>query len=271
MIPAGYSFARFQLQRVIESGRASAALSLLPRIIAPTVLIVLLQQLRHREFALSPLLLFSNFIHAPGDVFSYWFIEVFVQIHLLLALALTSAWLRAQLRDQAYQTSVILVLLSATCSAIAPHVWNTQHLGNLLPHFAFWYFLIGWCTLFAAERWQRWLNSALIVGLPLLFFPGSSRAAWITFGGLFLNWAPAINLPTWLARTVTTVAAASLYIYISHFLILESVDELLPAAGFVGQVVVALLVGVAFWFCFEKVWQWARSVARKARQGSAPS
>ena len=173
--------------------------------------------------------------------------------------------------DQAYPTSVVLVLMSALCSAVSPLLWNTKHLGNLLPQFALWYFLIGWCALFARERWQRWLNSALIVGLPLLFFPGSSRAAWITFGGLFLNWAPAVHLPTPLARAVTTVASASLYIYISHFLILESVGNLLPAAGFLGQIVVALAVGVAFWFCFERLWQWARSSARTAQRSGAPS
>jgi hypothetical protein len=260
LIPAGYSFGRFQLQRVIESGRAVLALTLLPRIILPTVLILILQQLRHREFIMSPLLLFNNFVTPPGEIFSYWFIEVFVQVHLLLALALTSHWLRTRLRDHAYTTSVALVIASALGTFLWPLLWNTEHLGNLLPHFALWYFLIGWCTLFGQQRWQRWLNSVLIVGLPLLIMPGSSRALWITFGGLFLNWAPSLNLPTPLARTITTVASASLYIYISHFLILEPVGKMFPAAGFLGQVAVALAVGVAFWFCFERLWQLTRGL-----------
>ena len=114
--------------------------------------------------------------------------------------------------------------------------------------------------------WQRWLNSALIVGLPLLFFPGSSRAAWITFGGLFLNWAPAVNLPTPLARAVTTVASASLYIYISHFLILEPFARLFPSLGFVGQLLFCWLVGIAFWFTFERAWQAGQRLLERPRR-----
>jgi hypothetical protein len=269
LVPAGYSFGRFQLQRVIESGRARHALSLLPRVIVPTVLILGLQALRHHELLLAPLLLFNNFVRQPGEVFSYWFIEVYTQVHLLLALGLTSSWLRTRLKEHAYSTSAALMIAAALLSLVLPRLWNTEHLGNLLPQFALWYFLLGWCTLFAERAWQRWLNSALIVLFPLLIMPGSSRALWITFGGLFLNWAPPLMLPVAVARTITTVASASLYIYISHFLILEPVGRLFPAAGFVGQVLAALAVGVGFWFCFDRLWQLAQGLLRRPPLGPA--
>ncbi len=270
LIPAGYSFGRFQLQRVIESGRARLALTTLPRIIVPTVLILLLQQLRHGELELSPLLLFNNFVATP-DVFNYWFIEVFVQIHLLLALALAFARVRSLLREHAYTASVLAVLASALASAIIPRFWNTDHLGNLLPHFALWYFLLGFCALFAKQRWQRWLNTALIVGLAMALMPGTSRSVWIIGGGLFLNWAPALNLPVPVARVISTLASASLYIYISHFQLLAPFGRAFPALGFVGQALAALLFGVVFWYGFERAWQTGRSLLsqKRARATSA--
>jgi len=151
-----------------------------------------------------------------------------------------------------------MVLVAALASVAIPLVWNTDHLGNLLPHFALWYFLLGWCALFARERWQRWLNSALIVGLSLALLPGTSRGVWIIAGGLFLNWMKPVRLPVPLARAISTLASASLYIYISHWLVLEPFARLFPSLGFVGQVAFAWLVGVLFWFCFERAWQLGR-------------
>jgi acyl-CoA synthetase (AMP-forming)/AMP-acid ligase II len=264
LVPAGYSFARFQLQRVLESGRASWALSTLPRVIVPTLLVLLVQQARHREFVLSPLLLYNNFLKPP-EVFSYWFIEVYVQVHLLLALALSWPLLHAPLRKHAYASSVVAVLCSALASVTIPLFWNTQHLGDLLPHFALWYFFLGWCALFATQRWQRWLNSALVVGLSLAILPGTSRGLWIIGGGLFLNWMPPLRLPIPLARAVSTLASASLYIYISHWVILVPFERALPSLGAPGQVVFAWLVGIVFWYAFERAWQVGKRLLDRPR------
>lgn len=264
LVPAGYSFARFQLQRVLESGRAAWALSTLPRVIVPTLLVLLIQQARHRELVLSPLLMYNNFVKPP-EVFSYWFIEVYVQIHLLLALALSVQALHAPLRKHAYSSSVVALLSSALASVTIPLFWNTEHLSDLLPHFALWYFFLGWCALFATRRWQRWLNTALILGLSLAIMPGTSRGVWIIVGGLFLNWMPPVRLPIPLARAVSTLAAASLYIYVSHFVILEPFGRAFPRLGAVGQVLFAWLVGIVFWYAFERAWQAGKRLLDRPR------
>jgi acyl-CoA synthetase (AMP-forming)/AMP-acid ligase II len=264
LVPAGYSFARFQLQRVLESGRAAWALTTLPRVIVPTLLVLLVQQARHREFVLSPLLLYNNFVKPPG-VYSYWFIEVYVQVHLLLALLLSIRALHAPLRRHGYASSVVALLLSALACVSIPLVWNTQHLADLLPHIALWYFFLGWCALFAEKHWQRWLNTALIAGITLAILPGTSRGIWILLGSLYLNWAKPVRLPIPLARGISTLASASLYIYISHFLILEPFARLFPSLGFVGQLLFAWLVGIAFWFGFERAWQAGQRLLERTR------
>lgn len=264
LVPAGYSFARFQLQRVLESGRATWALSTLPRVIVPTLLVLIAQQVRHRELVLSPLLMYNNFLNPP-EVFSYWFIEVYVQVHVLLALLLASRAVRAPLAKHAYTSSVVAVLVSALASMVIPLFWNTQHLYDLLPHFALWYFFLGWCALFAEARWQRWLNTALIVGLSLWIMPGTSRGNWIIAGGLFLNWARPVRLPIPLARALSTLASASLYIYVSHWVILEPFGRAFPSLGFAGQVVFAWLVGILFWYGFERAWQAGRRLLERQR------
>jgi acyl-coenzyme A synthetase/AMP-(fatty) acid ligase len=257
LVPAGHSFARFQLRRVLESGRARWALSTLPRVIVPALLVLLLQQARHHEFKLSQLLFYNNFVSPPGG-FNYWFLEVYVQVHVLLALFLSVRAVRAALRERPYASSVAALLVSTLVSIVIPLVWNTDHLGNLLPHLTLWYFVLGWCALFAKPGWQRWCNTALILGLSLASLPGVSRVVWIICGGLILNWAKPVRLPTPLARAIGTLASASLYIYISHWLVLEPFARRFPALGAPGQVVFAWLVGVGFWFATEHAWQLSR-------------
>lgn len=269
LLPAGYSFARFQLQRVIETGKAQLALGTMPRILLPTLLILILQQARHRELIVPPLLLVNNFVNTPGEVFSFWFIEVYVQLHLLLAVVLTSSRVRALLGGHAYAASLGALVGSALLSAGSRWVWDTTHLGDLLPHHSLWYFLLGFCVLFARERWQRWLNTALVIALPLWFVPGSSRAVWIIFGGLVLSWARPVDLPTGVARAVSALASASLYIYVSHFLVLEPVARAFPSAGFIGQLVAALAVGVGLWLAFEQFWRRARALQERRTQRKA--
>ena len=263
LLPAGSSFARFQLQRVIDSGRASAALATLPRVILPTLFVLLVQQARHHDYRLSQLLFYNNFVSAPGG-FNYWFIEVYVQVHLLLALVLSIPAARYWLQRRPYASSIAAVFTAAFACVTIPLVWNTEHLGNLLPHFALWYFLLGWCTHFSTRTWQRWLNSVFIVCLSLGLLPGTSRGTWIILGGLFLNWAKPVRLPVPLARAVSTLASASLYIYISHWLVLEPFKRALPSLGFVGQVVCAWLVGIAFWLIVERGWMLLRRLRDRA-------
>jgi acyl-CoA synthetase (AMP-forming)/AMP-acid ligase II len=258
LLPAGYSFARFQLQRVLASGRAILTIAALPRVIVPTLLLLLLQQARHRSFDPSALLFYNNLVGLP--VLSFWFIEVFVQIHLVLALTLAVPAVRRTLQRDAWAASTVALGSSLLISQLAPLVWNTQALHNLVPQHLIWYFFLGWCLLFAKHVWQRWVNTAIIlclaVALGAVSAPPDSHGLWIFAGGLFLNWSPSLYLPQSMARVASVLASSSLYIYTSHFLILEPIARLLPKSGYWGPVVGALLVGIAFWYCFEAFWQW---------------
>ena len=268
LLPAGYSFARFQLQRVIDSGLARMALVALPRVIVPTVLLLGLQQLRHRHLDISTLLLFHNYT-GNHEVFSYWFIEVFVQVHLILAALLCLAPVRAALRGSPWASSMVALVASALVSVLVPLVWNTDHLYNLVPHKVMWYFFMGWCLLFASSPAQRWANAACIAVIAVVLsngqLPPDSQSIWVLFGGLFLNWAPTFKLPTPLVKGISAVASASLYIYVSHFLVQEPAGRLLPAAGPLGQSVVAIVAGLVFWLAFEKAWQLAHRLLQRRR------
>ena len=88
-------------------------------------------------------------------------------------------------------------------------------------------------------------------------------------GGLFLNWAKPVRLPIPLARAISTLASASLYIYISHWLVLEPFARLFPWLGAPGQVVCAWLVGIGFYFATERAWQVGRRLLERPQAPQA--
>lgn len=274
LLPSGYSFARFQLQRVIETGKAWLALASLPRIIVPAMLILGVQQLRHRDLDVPSLFLFNNWLNQPG-AHSYWFIEVFVQLHVALALLLLLRPVRVAFRDHAFAASVVSVIVGAALFYGSPLLYDTEHLHNLLPQFALWFFALGWCALFAKQTWQRVVTSLLLVLLAAAQMPmatmatmaaattPASKAVWILVGGALLIWLPPLRLPTPVTRAISWLASASLYIYVSHSVVME---PLKAKGGFAAAIVGSLVGGVIFYFCFDKAWQMAmKRIGRRFR------
>ena len=266
LLPAGYSFARFQLQRVLQSGQARMALGALPRIVAPALLLIAIQQFRHRQFEPSPLLLYHNFLILPG-VFGFWFIEVFVQIHLILAALLSFARIRALLSGSPWPASMAALIGSVCASLLVPLVWDTSDLYNLVPHHLLPLFLMGFCLLFAKTPLQRWANAfaalLIVTEQSVLLNSAVSESLWILFGSLFLNWAPVIRLPTALVKGIGAIASASLYIYVSHFVTHEPVLNALPGVGVLPRSVMEIALGLVYWFCFEKVWQGVTPIVKR--------
>lgn len=268
LLPAGYSFARFQLQRVLQSGQARMALAALPRVMVPALLLIALQQIRHHSFEPSALFMFHNFL-PPSAVFGYWFIEVFVQIHLLLALLLWVPPIRAGLQRKPWAASMLTLLGSMLLSVGGQLVWNTDYLYNLLPHVLLPYFLMGCCIFTAKSAWQRWANAACLLVVVLLLTDARSTPAsaylWLVFGGVFLNWAPVLRMPALVVRACSAIASASLYIYISHFVTHKPVVDLLPGTGALAHAGFEILLGLAYWFCFEKAWHMVARLWTAAR------
>ncbi|MGD8926775.1 MAG: AMP-binding protein, partial [Thioalkalispiraceae bacterium] len=81
VIPMGFIFARFQLQRVLKTEQPMHALSALPRIMIPAFLLALAHELKGGTLYPSVLLFFNNLIDPHADSgYSFWFINIFVQL-----------------------------------------------------------------------------------------------------------------------------------------------------------------------------------------------
>ena len=127
--------------------------------------------------------------------------------------------------------------------------------GEIVRYVVLWLFATGWAAARASGTWQRLLVSAV----PVLTLPGfwptmPGREVTIIVGVLLLIWVPTLPVPARAARGVSMVATASLFTYLTHFVVYPHVMDVNSGLA----VLASLLVGLAYW----QVWTRTEAVTR---------
>ena len=240
MALAGYNFARFQLSgdRIPRLKRQARSLA---RVVVPTVAFIGAMMLLTDRFHYTPanLVLLNTIIGPKGwtDAWHFWFVEVLVYVLLAMMALLAIPWVhRAEKRfPLAFPGALIGVGLLARYNLVPFDILHTRPV--------LWLFALGWALARAKTVPQRLVLSA-IAGLALPgYFGNPWREATILAGILLLAWIPALPLPAVLHGLFGTLASASLYAYVTHWVIFPDFKEHSPVLA----VVLSLAVGVAYW------------------------
>jgi hypothetical protein len=200
----------------------------------------------------------------PPLVPGYWFVDALVQILLMLALLLTLPALR-HLESRypfGFAATVLGAALLVRFYPTAYGWWFTVDLYS--TQVVLWLFVLGWMTHRAATTVQRWTTVAATLVLVPTFFGADALRTLIVVGGLLLLlFRPTLTVPRVVVTTATTVASASLGIYLTHFGVLP-----LGTFGFPPEVVVAvaIAVGIGATTIFDALF---RQVARHGRPRGA--
>jgi hypothetical protein len=109
-----------------------------------------------------------------------------------------------------------------------------------------WLFVLGWMIQRVRTRAQTWAAlAAVLVLVPTFFGADLERSVIVTIGAVVLLLVPRISLPRSLARPVTTIASASLGIFLTHFALLPLENVGVPARVLVPM---AVVVGIGSWW-----------------------
>lgn len=234
---AGFNFARFMLAGTRQE-RLRRQLRAVARIVVPTVAVVALGLMATRNYDWTNILLLNSLLGTPAfDAHEhFWFIEALVYILLGLAALLAVPAADQALRRWPWAFPMALagldLLLRFEVVAL-PRSWQ----GPML-----WLFALGWAAAACRNPWQRAAVSAVVLlSVPGLFANGH-RTATIMAGMLLVIWITSIPVPRFLHRAMSVLAGASLYIYVSHWLVFPLFDKNHPALA----VAVSLLVGIAY-------------------------
>lgn len=266
MAVAGYNFARFQLagQRLPRIRRQIRSLA---RVVLPTVAFIgaVMLLLGDKFHYTTANLFLLNTMIGPAewtDAWHFWFIEVLVYVLVGMIALLSIPWAhRAEKRfPLAFPVALVGVGLVFRYNLLPFDILNTRPV--------LWLFALGW-ALARARTWPQRLALSILAALTLPgYFDDPWREATILAGILMIAWIPAIPLPRVLHRAVGMVASASLYIYVTHWVVFPDFKEGQPVLA----VVLSVAAGIAYWAIAVRImgaaergqsWLWRRWRTRR--------
>ncbi|WP_291080147.1 AMP-binding protein [Dietzia sp. UBA5065] len=265
----GYSLARFRLHSQSARDRALGIARTAGRIALPAVLwLLIVTPLTSRYHWYSPLL--ATNVFGPRswwadrwwNPWQMWFIEAVV--YALLAVAALMAVPAVSRLDRrlplvlpaALVAAGLLVRFTVIDLGGGPQVWYSAPA-------VLWLFGLGWAIARSHTVWTRLATSAVALACVPGWFGDPGREAVIVAGLLALIWVPAVRLPRPVVRVLTPLAAASLFIYLTHFLVYPPIRD----AGHVwASFAASIVVGLLAWVLWERAGRLARAV-RAARRG----
>lgn len=235
---AGYNFARFQLTGTARA-RLRRQLRSFARIVVPSVAVIGFAFAVTDTYTWANVFLMNPLLGPEGwtDYSRFWFIEILV--HILLGLAALLVIPAADRAQRRWPWGFALALIAVDLPLLFDLV-DSRYPGQG-P--VLWLFGLGWAAAASRTLWQR----AAVTAIALLTIPESFddqyRSATILVGFLILLWLPTLTVPRGLHRLTALLASASLYIYVTHWLVYPLLD---PAHKGL-SVIASLAAGVAYW------------------------
>ena len=221
----GYNLARFQLAAGTRPDRVGRLLRSLRDLVVPCVLWIGAVALVSGKYDWQTVLFLNNALGDDrwSDQWQFWFLEAAV-LTILVSTALVAVPLLHRL-EAAHPWGSGLVLLAACLG----YRWATIGIeADAMERYAaplvLWCIALGYVVARAHTTARRVVASALVVVSAYGFFGDLARELTVTGALLLLIWLPGVRLPAWAARAVAAVATASLFIYLTHWVVYPPLD-----------------------------------------------
>ena len=225
---AGFTFARFQLAAVQQLAGVRSLARSIGRIAVPTLAVTSFLAVASGGYGLANLALLNSHL-GPSTWdrrWRFWYVEALLQILAAAAVALSSRRLRAL--EHRHPFGVAAGIAAAALTLRFGLDLGDGILATHRPQAVLWVFALGWVAE-RATTWRRRLlvTSAVLAGVPG-FFGAPPRELLVAGGLLLLLWVRSVPVPNALRRPVSAVAAASLSIYLVHWLLYRAVADRSP-------------------------------------------
>jgi hypothetical protein len=257
----GFNYARFQLPRLAVADpvrRAREMAKPIVRLAAVTVAWVAAQMVLFGGHGLATLLLVNNYLGGPEHVegrWRYWFFEAMVQLMLLLFVVFSFRAVRRFERKQPFVFPLLLLIPAAAIRFELIRVVDRDYNYIYRPDTIVWCFLLGWAAARAMSVRQRMIVTALTLALVPDFFHHADRELRLVIAVVLLAWLPTLPVPRLFAQPLGWLASASMWIFMTHWLVWPELTPHMPRSlAMVGTVA----AGVALWAGYRS----ARSVLR---------
>ena len=242
---AGFNFARFQLADAPRPTRVRHGLVGVAQVVVPSSLFIGVAGLVTGGYTLPTALFLNGVLGSNGwtEQWQFWFLEALVWIS-LGAVALLAVPAVDRLERRAPLLLPWLVLLGAVALRYA---WTGVEAGpteRYTPGIVLWCFLLGWVAARSSTLPQRVAVTAAAALATAGFFGDPTRELVIVAGVAVLVWLPSLRVPRAVAKVLTVLAGASLFVYLTHWQVYPYLEVDHPLLATLSS----LAVGVAYWW-----------------------
>jgi acyl-CoA synthetase (AMP-forming)/AMP-acid ligase II/peptidoglycan/LPS O-acetylase OafA/YrhL len=170
---------------------------------------------------------FDGYSTAGTPLMTFWFVEAYAQILLLMAALFAIPQLRRAVRQRPFATGLLGLGLALALRPLADLAFDLGEMRYFFTPRILYVPLIGWCLYFADTTQRKLVMSAVVAALVigLMLAEGNAhitivwvRALCLLAGAGLLLWLPRLYLPRTWVKPLTVVAAASFSIYLFHTL-----------------------------------------------------
>ena len=232
---------RFQLASESPRARARSGLHSLAHLVIPSVIWIGAVAVVLRTYDLSTVLLLNGAFGSDSWTvqWQFWFLEaiVWTQVVALGLLSLPIVHRLWRRHPFGFALAFSVAALGARYALVGDEAGPTE---RYTPSIVLWCFALGWLIAAARTPWQRVVASILAIVGVAGFFGDLQREAIVAGGLLLLTWVPAIPVPRVAARAFGSLAAASLYIYLTHWQVYPYLEMKVPILAVLSSLVVGL-------------------------------
>lgn len=248
---AGYNLARFQLADVPGATRVRRLLKSAGQVAIPSVLWIAAVAAISGKYTWTTVLLANNLVPGDGrwnEQWQFWFLEaaVWTMVGLALLFAVRPIDRLERRHPWAFAVALLAVALAARLAVTGI---EAQRVDRYTAVLVLWCLMLGWVIARATTTWKRAAVSAVVVVATFGFFGEPLRETVIVVGLLVLIWAPRLRMPRPMVPVIRLLAGASLFIYLTHWVVYPAWEQTAPWLG----TVLSLLVGIAAWYGYRLV------------------
>ena len=244
LLLAGFNMARFQADKLFSGAILEVLIPFFRKIVLPYYLILLTYQVWYGKFAISSLLLISNYYAPPASFLEpYWFIEMIWQTMLIFSIPFLLPAYRKAIKQRPYLLGLLLFAITFRIKTL--NILGSISYWNRAPDQLLYIFLAGWCLYYSKKPWEKIITTVLIFSIfPFLYGLEAGYTLWLVSGSFVILWLPRIKSPNFIYTTVVTISAASFYIYLFHMFPVHIMTTNLHIESIPFIIIMALLTGV---------------------------
>ena len=257
LLVMGYSFSRFQRPSLLNKQFRDVFLRLLHPILLLYFILLISYQLFRAEADISYFVLLQNFVSPDQSSFltAYWFVSLYAQLVVVLLGMFLISPVRQAIASRPWMASALIFTLTTGLAVaclwltVDPYPYDRYPgiIGSPVAArsliITFPIVVLGMMMHTANGRLQIALTFAGLV-ITCLIFPATSTAQPFILGagGLLLMSRITIPFPAVIARTVTVMAASTLFVYLLHNIVVHVVRTATPLIDLIGIPAAAVVV-----------------------------